>query len=78
MRPLALNIKTARKKKGWSQERTAQKLGINQKAYAKYEEDRSQPRTDMLKIILDYFGIKEEEMYPFVYNENFWSKKNTC
>lgn len=72
MRPLAKNIKQARKKKDESQERVARKLGIKQKTYAKYEEGRSYPKPELLKIILEYFGIKEEEMYPFVYNESFW------
>jgi transcriptional regulator with XRE-family HTH domain len=72
MKPLSKNLKKARNQKGWSQERTAQKLGIKQKTYAKYEEGRSYPKPELLKIILEYFGIKEEEMYPFVYNESFW------
>jgi transcriptional regulator with XRE-family HTH domain len=71
-KPLAKNIRTARKKKDESQEKTARKLGIKQKTYAKYEEGRSYPKPELLKIILEYFDIKEEDMYPFVYNENFW------
>jgi transcriptional regulator with XRE-family HTH domain len=73
MRPLSTNLRKARKEKGWSQQRAAQKIGIKQKTYAKYEEDRAEPNTELLKIILEYFGIREEDMYPFVYNENFWT-----
>jgi transcriptional regulator with XRE-family HTH domain len=75
MRPLSKNLKKARAVKGWSQQRAAQKIGIKQKRYAKYEEDRAEPNTELLKIILEYFGIREEDMYPFVYNENFWTEK---
>lgn len=78
MRPLANNIREARKNKGWSQERAAQKLGIKRPAYAKYEEDRAQPKADMLRIIMEHFGIQEQDMYPFVFNQEFWGEKNTC
>lgn len=72
MRPLAKNIKQARKIKGLSQEQAARKLGLTKKTYAKYEEDRNRPKWEQLKIIMEHFGIKEEDMYPFVFNENFW------
>jgi transcriptional regulator with XRE-family HTH domain len=67
------NLAKARKRKEESQERVARKLGIKQKTYAKYEEGRSYPKPELLKIIIEYFGIREEDMYPFVYNENFWT-----
>lgn len=69
------NIKQARTNKGWSQEKAANKLGIKQKTYAKYEEGRSYPPPELLKIIIEYFGINEQDMYPFVYNDNFWNEK---
>jgi transcriptional regulator with XRE-family HTH domain len=70
-RPLSINITTARKKKGWSQEATARKIGVKRSRYAKWEEG-TKPDLDMMAIILEIFGISDEDTRPFIWNENFW------
>ena len=78
-RPLSLNISTARKKKGWSQELAARKISVvankevNRDRYAKWE-NGTDPGLDMMAIILEIFGISDEETRPFIWNANFWNK----
>lgn len=74
MRPLANNLKKARKKKDLTQGQTAIGLKLNIKTYQAYEEDRAEPSLGMMAVILDFFEIREEEVYPFIYNEDFWKK----
>lgn len=69
------NLVKARKKKGWSQEKTARKMKTVERArYAAWEEGRSNPPMDLMPVIMEAFGIKENDMYPFVFNENFFRK----
>jgi transcriptional regulator with XRE-family HTH domain len=72
LRPLSQNIKTGRKKKGWSQEQASRKTGIKRCTIAAHEEGRAEPGYDTVKIYMDHFGIEEKDMWPFISNENFW------
>jgi transcriptional regulator with XRE-family HTH domain len=73
-RPLSINITTARKRKGLTQEQQAKALKMDRPRYAAYEEDRAEPHYDLVKTIMDFHGIKEEDMYPFIFNKNFWKE----
>jgi DNA-binding XRE family transcriptional regulator len=70
---LPKNLKEARSRKEWSQEQAARRIGIKQKTYAKYEE-KVNPPWELMPVIMEAFGIKEEDMYPFCYNEDFFKK----
>ena len=71
-RPLAENLIRLRKTKGLTQGEAAIKLGKSIKTYQAWEEDRAEPQLKMIKIIMEAFGLKETDMYPFAYNEDFW------
>lgn len=79
MKPLSDNIKRARKASGLTQEQAARKLSnlrreeVSRSRYAKYEEGINPP-WDMMPVIMKAFGIKEQDMYPFIYNEEFFKK----
>lgn len=73
-KPIAINMKEGRVRNGWKQQQVANKLGIGRPKYAKYEEGRAEPSLDLVRDILSLFGIKEDETYPFIYNESFWKK----
>ena len=57
MTNLQHNLKYLRKNKGLIQADLSDKLGIDLKAYAKYEEGRSAPKIPLLISISDYYGI---------------------
>jgi transcriptional regulator with XRE-family HTH domain len=45
------NLKYLRKLRGWTQEEFASKLGIKRSLIGAYEEERAEPRTDVLEIL---------------------------
>ncbi len=76
MKPFSENIKKARKQKGWSQEQTSRFLRVGRPRYGAWEEGRGNPPWEMMPVIMEVFEIKEQDMYPFIFNEEFF-KKNT-
>ena len=49
------NLKYLRKLRGWTQEEFAQKLRIKQSLLGAYEEERAEPRMEVLEIVADMF-----------------------
>lgn len=56
------NLKYLRKLRGWTQEEFANKLGIKRSLIGAYEEERADPRLDVLEILADMFKLTLDEL----------------
>ncbi len=56
------NLKYLRKLRGWTQEEFATKLGIKRSLIGAYEEERADPRIDVLEIVSDLFKLSLDEL----------------
>ncbi|MGC4102650.1 XRE family transcriptional regulator [Ferruginibacter sp.] len=56
------NLKYLRKLRGWTQEEFANKLGIKRSLIGAYEEERADPRIDILEIVSDIFKLTLDEL----------------
>ncbi|GAB2822648.1 XRE family transcriptional regulator [Ferruginibacter profundus] len=56
------NLKYLRKLRGWTQEEFANKLGIKRSLIGAYEEERADPRIDILEVISDIFKLTLDEL----------------
>jgi transcriptional regulator with XRE-family HTH domain len=56
------NLKYLRKLRGWTQEEFARKLGIKRSLVGAYEEERAEPRLEVLEIISDIFKVSLDEL----------------
>lgn len=56
------NLKYLRKLKGLTQEEFAMKLQIKRSLLGAYEEERAEPRLDVLEIVSDEFGISLDDL----------------
>ncbi len=56
------NLKYLRKLRGWTQEEFAIKLGIKRSLIGAYEEERADPRLEVLEIICDIFNLTLDEV----------------
>jgi transcriptional regulator with XRE-family HTH domain len=56
------NLKYLRKLRGFTQEEFAEKLGIKRSLVGAYEEERADPRLDVLEIISDTFKISLDDL----------------
>jgi transcriptional regulator with XRE-family HTH domain len=56
------NLKYLRKLRGWTQEEFAAKLGIKRSLLGAYEEERAEPRLDVLETISDMFKLTLDEL----------------
>ncbi len=56
------NLKYLRKLRGWTQEEFANKLGIKRSLIGAYEEERADPRIDILEIVGDIFKLSLDEL----------------
>ena len=56
------NLKYLRKLRGWTQEEFANKLGIKRSLIGAYEEERADPRLDVLEILADMFKLSLDEL----------------
>ncbi len=56
------NLKYLRKLRGWTQEEFANKLNIKRSLIGAYEEERAEPRLEVLEIISDMFKISLDEL----------------
>ena len=62
MSTAGLNLKYLRKLRGWTQEEFAGKLNIKRSLLGAYEEERADPRLDVLEIIADIFKLSLDEL----------------
>jgi transcriptional regulator with XRE-family HTH domain len=56
------NLKYLRKLRGWTQEEFANKLKIKRSLLGAYEEERAEPRIDVLEIVCDIFKLTLDEI----------------
>lgn len=56
------NLKYLRKLRGWTQEEFANKLGIKRSLLGAYEEERAEPRIDVLEVVCDIFKLTLDEI----------------
>jgi transcriptional regulator with XRE-family HTH domain len=56
------NLKYLRKLRGWTQEEFAIKLGIKRSLIGAYEEERADPRLDVLEVLADIFKLSLDEL----------------
>ena len=56
------NLKYLRKLRGWTQEEFAVKIGIKRSLIGAYEEERADPRLDVLEILADMFKLSLDEL----------------
>ena len=54
MSNISANLKYLRKKKGLTQQQFADAIGIKRSLVGAYEEDRAEPKYDLLKKIADF------------------------
>jgi len=56
------NLKYLRRLRGWTQEEFAQRLNIKRSLLGAYEEERAEPRIDVLEIVGDIFKLSLDEL----------------
>jgi transcriptional regulator with XRE-family HTH domain len=56
------NLKYLRKLRGWTQEEFAAKLGIKRSLIGAYEEERADPRLEVLEVVGDIFKLSLDEL----------------
>jgi transcriptional regulator with XRE-family HTH domain len=56
------NLKYLRKLRGWTQEEFAQKLRIKRSLLGAYEEERAEPRIDILEAVADMFKLTLDDL----------------
>ena len=56
------NLKYLRKLRGWTQEEFSNKLGIKRSLIGAYEEERADPRLEVLEIIAEIFKLTLDEL----------------
>jgi transcriptional regulator with XRE-family HTH domain len=71
---ISTNIKFLRKKKGLTQQQFADEIGIKRSLVGAYEEDRADPKYDLLKKIALYFDISVDDFINETINEK-WAPK---
>lgn len=62
MSTAGLNLKYLRKLRGWTQEEFANRLHIKRSLIGAYEEERADPRLDVLEIVCDIFKLTLDEV----------------
>jgi transcriptional regulator with XRE-family HTH domain len=62
MSKAGLNLKYLRKLRGWTQEEFANKLQIKRSLIGAYEEERADPRIDVLETVADMFKLTLDEL----------------
>jgi transcriptional regulator with XRE-family HTH domain len=63
MSQAGLNLKYLRKLRGLTQEEFANKLGIKRSLIGAYEEERADPRLDVLEIVSEMFKLSLDELF---------------
>jgi transcriptional regulator with XRE-family HTH domain len=62
MSKAGLNLKYLRKLRGWTQEEFANKLNIKRSLVGAYEEERAEPRLEVLEIVAELFKLTLDEL----------------
>ena len=62
MSKAGLNLKYLRKLRGWTQEEFAQKLNIKRSLVGAYEEERAEPRLEVLEEVANIFKLSLDEL----------------
>ncbi|MCO5286846.1 MAG: XRE family transcriptional regulator [Chitinophagaceae bacterium] len=57
------NLKYLRKLRGWTQEEFAAKIGIKRSLIGAYEEERADPRLDVLQTLSEMFNVTLDELF---------------
>src|SRR5246127_1472498 len=71
---ISSNIKFLRKKKGLTQQQFADQIGIKRSLVGAYEEERAEPKYDLLKTIASFFDITVDDFINETINEK-WAPK---
>jgi len=71
---ISTNIKFLRKKKGLTQQQFADEVGIKRSLVGAYEEERAEPKYELLKVIAAYFDISLDDFIKETINEK-WTPK---
>jgi len=71
---ISSNIKFLRKKKGLTQQQFADQIGIKRSLVGAYEEERAEPKYDLLKTIASFFEITVDDFINETINEK-WAPK---
>lgn len=74
MSNISTNLKYLRKKKGLTQQQFADNMEIKRSLIGAYEEDRAEPKYDLLKKIAEYFDLTIDEFINETINDN-WKPK---
>ena len=75
MSTIPSNIKYLRKKKGLTQQQFADELGIKRSLVGAYEEERAEPKYDLLKRIALYFDISVDDFINDHINDKWVPKQ---
>jgi len=57
------NLKYLRKLRGWTQEEFATKVGIKRSLIGAYEEERADPRLEVLEVVANIFKLSLDELF---------------
>lgn len=74
MSNISSNLKYLRKKKGMTQQQFADALGIKRSLVGAYEEDRAEPKYDLLKKIAEFYEFTIDEFINETINDK-WKPK---
>ncbi|MES2378180.1 MAG: XRE family transcriptional regulator [Bacteroidota bacterium] len=74
MTKISSNIKFLRKKKGLTQQQFADEVGIKRSLVGAYEEERAEPKYDLLKNIALYFDITVDDFINETIDDKFLAK----
>ncbi len=62
MSTVCQNLKYLRKQKGWTQQEFADRLNIKRSLLGAYEEERAEPRTEVLEQVSDMFRVSIDDL----------------
>ena len=68
---IANNLKYLRKKKGITQQQFADEMGIKRASVGAYEEDRAEPKYELLKKIAMFYGLTMDELANDTINDKW-------
>lgn len=74
MSNISSNIKFLRKKKGLTQQQFADQVGIKRSLVGAYEEERAEPKYELLKILALFFDVSIDDFINETINEK-WAPK---